>query len=87
MPDIQPEALRLANLLNGLDHCHFSQMDEAAEELRRLHESNQVMLEALKIAKEKLLEIEHEHSGGDDEIYVEGAILTVCAAITKGEQV
>ena len=47
------------------------------------HEVNQIMLQALKIADVKLVELEHYFSGGDDEIYVEGAILTVRAAIAK----
>ena len=41
------------------------------------------LLEALRVAEKKLVELENEVSGGDDEIYVEGAILTVRAAIAK----
>ena len=41
------------------------------------------LLDALKIAEKKLVELENAVSGGDDEIYVEGAILTARAAIAK----
>jgi hypothetical protein len=49
----QPEALRLADKMSSYSlssgyawHCH-----KAAAELRRLHESNQELLAALKVAK------------------------------------
>jgi hypothetical protein len=41
------------------------------------------LLEALKVAEKKLEELENAVSGGDDEVYVEGAILTARAAIAK----
>lgn len=41
----QPEALRLAHVLDNYGH---KDTDEAAAELRRLHEVNQELLEALK---------------------------------------
>lgn len=41
----QPEALRLADALDCHEHIGMS---KAAAELRRLHEANQAMLEALK---------------------------------------
>jgi len=41
------------------------------------------LLEALKKAEAMLIDIEHAAGGGDDEIYVEGAILTIRAAIKK----
>jgi hypothetical protein len=45
MTDTKPEALRLAELLDGDKSAHH---EEAAAELRRLHEVNQELLEALK---------------------------------------
>jgi hypothetical protein len=36
----QPEALRLADLIDNR-HCTYGDIDEAADELRRLHEENQ----------------------------------------------
>ena len=41
----QPEALRLAGVL---DNYGYKDTDDAAAELRRLHEVNQDLLEALK---------------------------------------
>ena len=86
----QPEALRLAKELVSVHKGHAdegpSTFSEAAAELRRLHEANQAMLEALKIAEKQLVDLEHAASGGDDEIYVEGAIFVVREAIAKGEQ-
>ena len=41
----QPEALRLAGVL---DNYGYKDTDDAASELRRLHEVNQELLEALK---------------------------------------
>jgi hypothetical protein len=50
--EMKPEALRLAdNLFNGMDiddSWSREQIDLAAAELRRLHEVNQELLEALK---------------------------------------
>ena len=43
----QPEALRLAGVL---DNYGYKDTDDAAAELRRLHEVNQELLEALKDA-------------------------------------
>ena len=49
MTDKQPEALRLALALESmnLDNIRFDQIDEAAAELRRLHEVNAELVEAL----------------------------------------
>ena len=44
----QPEALRLAEILSDYTGVTLAQMDEAAAELRRLHEVNAVLLEALR---------------------------------------
>ena len=44
----QPEALRLADLLEKAYHMNLAGPDlEAAEELRRIYEVNQMLLEAL----------------------------------------
>jgi hypothetical protein len=54
----QPEALRLADKLEQGYLAHTTVLYPAAAELRRLHESNQELLEALRVAKagEKLCE-------------------------------
>ena len=53
----QPEALRLAELLDGDKSAHH---EESATELRRLHEINQELLEALKrIAAPNALNADH----------------------------
>lgn len=41
------------------------------------------LLEALQAAEQKLVELEHAVGGGDDEFYVEGAILKARAAIAR----
>ena len=78
----QPEALRLAdkmssyNLCSGYAwHCH-----KAAAELRRLHEVNQELLEALKDATEGL---EIASAGGGVDFYAYAK--TSRAAINKAE--
>lgn len=62
----QPEALRLAECLNDHEYCSFVQMDDAASELRRLHEENDELrrlhvlngesLGALELSLERLVE-------------------------------
>lgn len=47
----------------------------------------QELVEALQVAEQKLVELEHRHGGGDDEIYIEGAILTARAALAKHKEV
>ena len=78
----QPEALRLAdkmssyNLCSGYAwHCH-----KAAAELRRLHEVNQELLEALKDATEGL---EIASAGGGVDFYAYAK--TSRAVINKAE--
>lgn len=83
----QPEALRLAECLNGHEYCSFVQMDDAASELRRLHELNIELLEALKAADWYIGQLEPFVYGADDNgVHEEHA--KVRAAITKatGEQ-
>ncbi len=77
----QSEALRLANELEI-----FSGAFDAAAELRRLYEANQVMLEALKLAEKSLVSFvsdisDHGWSQSDMD-----NLDTVTAAIAKGEQ-
>ena len=48
MTDKQPEALRLADLIDNR-HCTYGDIDEAADELRRLHEVNAELVEALEL--------------------------------------
>ncbi|WP_186260434.1 hypothetical protein [Burkholderia gladioli] len=55
------------------DRLYHGPAAEAAPEL----------VEALRIAEAKLVELEAHVGGGDDEIYVEGAILTIRAALAK----
>lgn len=71
MTDKQPEAMRLAN--NLLDGDPYNAAPEAAAELRRLHEANQAMLEALKLAG--------KNAGKPEAVYK-----ITKAAIAKGEQ-
>lgn len=76
----QPEALRLAESLER--DCEMSWPDydnqtEAAVELRRLHEANQAMLEALKAARHMIVE---------DESPIGWSVDRIDEAIAKGEQ-
>ena len=71
----QPEALRLADALNCAYTVDTTQ--EAAAELRRLHEVNQKLLEALKLADALLW------GANMNAVVVERKVK---AAIAKGEQ-
>lgn len=75
----QPEALRLAD---ALDRMSLSTKwdKQAAAELRRLHEVNQGLLEALK-GMVQLDEEEHQRGPGDIDICKE--VQDACAAIAK----
>lgn len=75
----QPEALRLADEFdNGEWIAATGQWrQEAATELRRLHEANQAMLEALKLCA---VLVQGGNKQGDT------AIEAAIAAIAKGEQ-
>ena len=68
----QPEALRLADALDCHEHVGMS---KAAAELRRLHEANKAMLEALKSLE-----------GVGSVIKWDGQWELCIAAIAKGEQ-
>jgi hypothetical protein len=82
---VKPEALRLAdNLFNGTDiddAWSREQIDLAAAELRRLHEVNQELLEALEDAAEAF-EVASEGGGINFHLYAEEAR----AAIAKAEE-
>ena len=49
MSEQQPKALHLAECLDAPCYVTFMQMEKAAAELRRLHESNKELLEALEL--------------------------------------
>jgi len=76
----QPEALRLADELDGVVKTAYW---EAAAELRRLYEANQVMLEALKLAEESLGSFVSDHGWSQSDM---DNLDTVSAAIAKGEK-
>jgi len=70
----QPEALRLAELLDGDKSAHH---EESATELRRLHEVNQELLEALKGSLWRMERYDYQA--------MEGTIARAKAAIAKAE--
>ena len=76
----QPEALRLADELDGTVKTGYW---EAAAELRRLHEANQAMLEALKLGVGETLDyISRNHlTGAENNQW----IVQARDAIAKGE--
>lgn len=53
----QPEALRIAELLESPGYGYSTTPAQCAAELRRLHEANQAMLEALKHASGELYRV------------------------------
>ena len=74
----QPNALRLAKWLDAMPSSGYALPNQAAAELRRLHEANQELLEALKMG----LEIgDGMPRGFLGEFYKQAR-----AAIAKGEQ-
>ena len=73
----QPNALRLAKWLNAMPSSGYALPNQAAAELRRLHEVNQELLEALKLADALLW------GANMNAVVVERKIK---AAIAKGEQ-
>jgi len=72
----QPEALRLADEL--VSFCVDAPVKEAAAELRRLHEVNAGLLEALK----NLIDMDVAYQRGDK---VAQAVESARAAISKAE--
>jgi hypothetical protein len=81
----QPEARRLAEELHYDFNISYasSAMWRAADELRRLHEANQAMLEALKRAEQSLGAFVSDHGWSQQDM---DNLDTVTAAIAKGEQ-
>ena len=76
----QSTALRIAEWFEGgYGGCE----SEAAAELRRLHEVNQELLEALKLAEESIGSFVSDHGWSQRDIDI---FDTVIAAIAKGEQ-
>lgn len=76
----QPTALRLAKWLDAMPSSGYALTNQAAAELRRLHEVNQALLEALK-------ELVAQHEASFFTAQVSGAAMTNArAAIAKGEQ-
>lgn len=73
----QPEALRLAKWLDEMPSSGYALPNQAATELRRLHEVNQELLEALKLADALLW------GANMNAVVVERKVK---AAIAKGEQ-
>jgi hypothetical protein len=55
MTDKQPEALRLADLMENEKHVTDLALSKAAAELRRLHAVNAELVEALKLAEKRLI--------------------------------
>ena len=73
----QPNTLRLAKWLDAMPSSGYALPNQAAAELRRLHEVNQELLEALKLADALLW------GANMNAVVVERKIK---AAIAKGEQ-
>ena len=60
----QPESLRLADALEQ-DNRGYEPVTQAAAELRRLHEVNQELLEALNLAADALARSDYIQMDGD----------------------
>jgi hypothetical protein len=83
----QPEALRLADSIEGLQWdsiaSSWNDLEPAATELRRLHSVNAELLEALRVA---VLALAHANTETAPGLYVD-AYNKVSAAIAKAEEV
>lgn len=53
------------------------------DDWEQVHDAVAELIEALKAAEQKLVELENLVGGGDDEIYVEGAILKARSALSR----
>lgn len=73
----EPNALRLAKWLDAMPSSGYALSNQAAAELRRLHEANQELLEELKLADALLW------GANMNAVVVERKVK---AAIAKGEQ-
>ena len=76
----QPEALRLADMIEA---CWAPGSYPAADELRRLHESNQELLEALRVAA---LAIHEYRTQGAPHAYWDDVEYQAAEAINKAER-
>lgn len=67
---------------------HWMPLPNEAAAIKLAERDNLVgeLVEALVLAEKKLVELEHAVSGGDDEFYVEGAILKCRAVIAKAKE-
>lgn len=83
----QPEALRLAEQFESLPSllAGGSRHTEAAAELRRLHEANQAMMEALKLAV-TLVHVDAIRVRDSEKDKLIDALEQWNEAISKGEQ-
>ena len=72
----QPNALRLAKWLDDMPSSGYALTNQAAAELRRLHEVNQELLEALKSLVQVVAHLDP----------CPATLEQARAAITKGEQ-
>ena len=83
MVNEQPEALRLADKLEQGYVAHETVLYPAATELRRLHESNQELLVALRVAA---LAIHEYRTQGAPHAYWDDVEYQVAEAINKAER-
>ena len=79
----QPEALRLADWLDGDVGSGLTTPKDCAAELRRLHEENKEMLEALKVASKAIREY---RSQGAPTAYWDDVEAQAYAAIKRAEE-
>ena len=83
----EPNALRLAKWLDAMPSSGYALTNQAAAELRRLHEVNHELLEALKHARTLVDEWGNCASQYEQERYgLQSDLLMLDVAITKGEQ-
>ena len=82
----QPNALRLAKWLDAMPSSGYALPNQAAAELRRLHEINQELLEALNLMQIDCQYLHHEKN--DRHLLSEPCPVEerIRAAIAKGEQ-
>ena len=85
MVNEQPEALRLADELDlyATGDSHQRSIEQAAAELRRLHESNQELVEALRVAA---LAIHEYRTQGAPHAYWDDVEYQAAEAIAKAER-
>ena len=74
----QPEALRLANLLEQIDGQHWQVQDSAAAELRRLHAENETLGVHLSERMKDLLKVEAQRDALLEALKSTGLFLHHC---------